>query len=701
MNNDFSNSNFIAQFQSGDWDLHPEQSGNLLLRNTEPGYTQIHYENVQTLLQEFIDNDIRAAHKEGTHFDIGFYKENVYGPHIVRTWASGPGHGDENAKRFAHCGFVDTNKGTQQKLGASCYGYGQTQAQKQACNAALNVSISKPSGRDAWQSDNMRVVHWHWYSFLGVDLVKTIRCTYHKNGNGWRLVIDPDILSSFLELSQKNTFVDTVVKLEEILEEVSPNGETGVARFLIGIRDHFERLFDTDTDESGEEIQPNFERVCQHFADTLYVDRKFTFTIFGHGVEPKHTISELMDDTHTFEIQDGDISAVVMIGLRATPSGDLEPDDDILNGPIIGVGDDFNNFRSVTYDFNVYTNKRKKMVVGGTKWRWMRILFDKKLAVEFSGKYKGHHARAPKCRIAKDLCVVVLLKSARACNVIKTRLQSVNIVPICDQLDFHLSDHLEYLWVGRPQVFGTTSIEGAMAKWRPFVAPSRKRKAAVSKKSKNGKKFKQNYSSSSSDVIEEDKDGEREEEEDEQARTNDDSSSSSSSSSSSDTIDEINSVMEEGTNDSSDGSDGSEDEEEEQEEQEEQPDNTSKKTRRGFLKSVQQQVWDKQFGNCYNPHCRKVLSRTTCEHDHKDGASYNNNVNNLWILCRECHGLKTNVQQKKGRSFSIDMLKDDDYWGNAHIRELNSILSADPDLTPSQIEKKRMLIQNVYAQMIR
>ena len=492
MDNNFSNTNFIARFQSGNWDLQPEQSGNLLLRNTEPGYTQIHYENVQTLLQEFIDNDIRAAHKEGTNFDIAYYKEDVYGPHIVRTWSRGPGHGDENAKRFAHCGFVDTKKGTEQKLGASCYGYGQTQAQKQACNAALNVSISKPSGRDAWQSDNMRVVHWHWYSFLGVDLVKTIRCTYQKNGSVWRLVIDPDILSSFLELSQKNTFVDTVVKLEEILSEISPNGETGVARFLIGIRDHFERLFDTETNETDDEIQPNFERVCNHFAGTLYMDRKFTFTMFGRDVVPKYTISELMDCHHTFEIGSGDTSAIVMIGIRAKASGELEPDDDILNGPIIGVGDDFSNFRAVAFDFNRYTNKRKKMVVNQHTWRWMRILYEKKLAVEMSGKYTGHTTRAPKCRVAKDLCIVVLLKSARACNVIKTNLQADNIVPICDQLDLHLSDHLEYLWEGRTMLFGANSIEGAMAKWRPFVAPRNKRKAVKRKAAVPAKKKQKN-----------------------------------------------------------------------------------------------------------------------------------------------------------------------------------------------------------------
>ena len=150
-----------------------------------------------------------------------------------------------------------------------------------------------------------------------------------------------------------------------------------------------------------------------------------------------------------------------------------------------------------------------------------------------------------------------------------------------------------------------------------------------------------------------------------------------------------------------------EEEEEEVEEVEEveedeivYPAKTSKGARRGFPKSVHDTVWDQQHGKCLNPHCRKVLSRTTCENDHMDGVNSNNDVDNLWILCRECHCLKTNVQKQAGGSFSVNMLIGEDSWGNAHLRELKSILCADPELSPEQIQEKRALFTLAYVQMI-
>ena len=484
MNGDFSHAHFKRRHENGELSIELGATGDMLLQYTEAEYNQEWYDNAEEITQELVDNDIRAAGDAGTHFKLDLY-DSAFGSDVMYTWAAGPGHGDANAKRFAHNGFVDKALADKDGLGASCYGYGQTKAQQQSSCAGICVSISD----NAKWSDS-RIVHFHWYTFLGLPGTRRLRCVYRKVDDVWVLDIgDPETCELFLARTRLNTFVQNEEDLQHILDKFSPDGTTGVARVFIGTRSHFETLMCVDKDADGVEHWPNIEQMVRHFENTLYVDSRFKITLFGREVKPKNTISDLVEHPHTFEV--GHIenltAAQVLIGFRKNKSERYEPDDAIFNRPIMVIGNSFENCRAVSYDFKAYSGKRAGFVVRNTsegdKWRMLRVLYDQTLACKIQSN--GRVDRSGRRRLGRDLVIIILLRAARVCTTTKTKVLSRNVVPICDAVDAALSGeakcHLESLWEQREDV--DCSLDESKAQWYGHcVNPLRKE---VKRKRKN------------------------------------------------------------------------------------------------------------------------------------------------------------------------------------------------------------------------
>ena len=133
---------------------------------------------VQTLtfidiLNEILDNDIRAAKNQNMHayIRIGLFDQSQYGNNVLSVISNGPGHGKENMFRFLHRGNVNRSLSAEQQY-SSNYGWGFKEAQAAAAPHTLAISISP-----AAEKNNTYDVHVHFWKDWNWSRLKTVSYT--------------------------------------------------------------------------------------------------------------------------------------------------------------------------------------------------------------------------------------------------------------------------------------------------------------------------------------------------------------------------------------------------------------------------------------------------------------------------------------------------------------------------------------------
>jgi hypothetical protein len=355
-----------------------------------------------SILNEFWDNDIRAASDAGMSCEItlNIYKEEKFGKNILRTYAAGPGHGQENAVRFCQRGDVDLKLASQLKLGASWYGNGQKDAMQEISCYSIAVSVSKAPRPDTWD------VHVHVFQFLGYNRVHTLHYEYYCTDGVWTLNLrNKNDLQCFLETSAP-TFLKTEDNIKTLIREESPNAETGVTRLMLGLRGFEELLVDRRKIYALVTSIKKIDRrkiyaLVTSIKKTHVRKKNITYNIFGVEFQPNTSLEDNIVTEKKFEFE----NFTLKLGKRRVPSPKAkEPQDAILEGPIFVLGN-----RIMQFDYNSFYKSKYDDEDPGA------------VALFYYRKYvndarNNHGAIVKQFRLYTDLVAIIDLKNAGICS---------------------------------------------------------------------------------------------------------------------------------------------------------------------------------------------------------------------------------------------------------------------------------------------
>ncbi len=363
----------------------PNNPDNFLLQQTKPGHETNRFTNKLSILNELMDNDIRAASDTPCEITLNIYKEEEFGKNILRTYAAGPGHGQENAQRFCQRGDVDEELSRQLKLGASWYGNGQKDAMQEISCYSIAVSVSKALRPDTWD------VHVHVFQFLGWNRVHTLHYEYYCTDGVWTLNLrNKNHLQCFLETSAP-TFLKTEDNIKTLIREESPNAETGVTRLMLGLRGFEELLVD----------RRKINALVTSIKKTHVRKKNITYNIFGVEFQPNTSLEDNIVTEKKFEFE----NFTLKLGKRRVPSPKAkEPQDAILEGPIFVLGN-----RIMQFDYNSFYKSKYDDEDPGA------------VALFYYRKYvndarNNHGAIVKQFRLYTDLFAIIDLKNAGICS---------------------------------------------------------------------------------------------------------------------------------------------------------------------------------------------------------------------------------------------------------------------------------------------
>jgi len=370
----------------------PNNPDNFLLQQTKPGHETNRFTNKLSILNELMDNDIRAASDTPCEITLNIYKEEEFGKNILRTYAAGPGHGQENAQRFCQRGDVDEELSRQLKLGASWYGNGQKDAMQEISCYSIAVSVSKALRPDTWD------VHVHVFQFLGWNRVHTLHYEYYCTDGVWTLNLrNKNHLQCFLETSAP-TFLKTEDNIKTLIREESPNAETGVTRLMLGLRGFEELLVD----------RRKINALVTSIKKTHVCKKNITYNIFGVEFQPNTSLEDNIVTEKKFEFE----NFTLKLGKRRVPSPKAkEPQDAILEGPIFVLGN-----RIMQFDYNSFYKSKYDDEDPGA------------VALFYYRKYvndarNNHGAIVKQFRLYTDLFAIIDLKNAGICSTTTTRVK--------------------------------------------------------------------------------------------------------------------------------------------------------------------------------------------------------------------------------------------------------------------------------------
>jgi len=380
----------------------PNNPDNFILQQDQPGHETNRFTNRLSILNEFWDNDIRAASDAGMSCEItlNIYKEEKFGKNILRTYAAGPGHGQENAVRFCQRGDVDLKLASQLKLGASWYGNGQKDAMQEISCYSIAVSVSKAPRPDTWD------VHVHVFQFLGYNRVHTLHYEYYCTDGVWTLNLrNKNDLQCFLETSAP-TFLKTEDNIKTLIREESPNAETGVTRLMLGLRGFEELLVDRRKIYALVTSIKKIDRrkiyaLVTSIKKTHVRKKNITYNIFGVEFQPNTSLEDNIVTEKKFEFE----NFTLKLGKRRVPSPKAkEPQDAILEGPIFVLGN-----RIMQFDYNSFYKSKYDDEDPGA------------VALFYYRKYvndarNNHGAIVKQFRLYTDLVAIIDLKNAGICS---------------------------------------------------------------------------------------------------------------------------------------------------------------------------------------------------------------------------------------------------------------------------------------------
>ena len=363
----------------------PNNPDNFLLQQTKPGHETNRFTNNRSILNELMDNDIRAASDTPCEITLNIYKEEEFGKNILRTYAAGPGHGQENAQRFCQRGDVDEELSRQLKLGASWYGNGQKDAMQEISCYSIAVSVSKAPRPDTWD------VHVHVFQFLGWNRVHTLHYEYYCTDGVWTLNLrNKNHLQCFLETSAP-TFLKTEDNIKTLIREESPNAETGVTRLMLGLRGFEELLVD----------RRKINALVTSIQKTHVRKKNITYNIFGVEFQPNTSLEDNIVTEKKFEFE----NFTLKLGKRRVPSPKAkEPQDAILEGPIFVLGN-----RIMQFDYNSFYKSKyeDEDPCAVALFYYRKYVNDAR---------NNHGAIVKQFRLYTDLVAIIDLKNAGICS---------------------------------------------------------------------------------------------------------------------------------------------------------------------------------------------------------------------------------------------------------------------------------------------
>ena len=366
---------------------------------------------VQTLtfidiLNEILDNDIRAAKNQNMHayIRIGLFDQSQYGNNVLSVISNGPGHGKENMFRFLHRGNVNRSLSAEQQY-SSNYGWGFKEAQAAAAPHTLAISISP-----AAEKNNTYDVHVHFWKDWNWSRLKTVSYTLTNQYlgtslNSWVVIRESSAEDEqrLLEWSGKCGFVNDQDSLKRLVDWVGQDSGklgterelcfTGVARFMINIRPRHRKVF---TEEDA-------YRELRHALESSYIQQDYySIILMGAPIVPVD-LNSVLTITSKMEV-DG---CIVMFGMRKKKTlddgkGFIEDNSDGFYRPRFALNHRFLKPDDVAIDKHLkkifYNRKKMGMKFANT----LSCLFSKKvISLEVRDRHDNPNAQY---RAGTDFC---------------------------------------------------------------------------------------------------------------------------------------------------------------------------------------------------------------------------------------------------------------------------------------------------------